>query len=69
VVVVSNPEPFAGVIGAYPSSGSMLVRESGGSAARLTAMSSTSVRIDVDADGDGVFESTMDRTWSDIAAG
>ncbi len=69
VVVVSNPEPFTGVVGAFPSSGSMLVRESGGSAARLTATSSTTVRIDVDADGDGVFESTLDRTWSEIAAG
>jgi hypothetical protein len=67
VVVISNPEPFTGIVGAYPSTGSLLVRESGGSAARLTATSSTSVRIDVDADGDGVFESTMERAWSDIA--
>ncbi len=69
VVVISNPEPFTGTVGAYPSAGSLLVSESGGSAAKLTALSSTNVRIDVDADGDGIFESTMDRTWSDIAGG
>ena len=69
VVVISNPEPFSGAVGEYPSAGSLLVRESGGSAARLTVTSPTGVRIEVDADGDGVFESTMERTWSDIAAG
>ena len=66
-VTISNPEQFSGVIGAFPSSGSLLVRESGGGTARLTATSSTSVRIDVDANGDGVFESSMTRTWGEIA--
>jgi hypothetical protein len=66
-VTISNPEQFSGAIGAFPSRGSLLVRESGGSAARLTATSSTSVRIDVDANGDGVFESSMTKTWGEIA--
>ncbi|HMN80558.1 MAG TPA: hypothetical protein PKA20_11570 [Burkholderiaceae bacterium] len=65
-ITISNPVPFQGTIGTFPSSGSLRVQASDGSAARLTATSATSVQIDVDANGDGAYESTSTRTWSQL---
>ncbi|MGE0802473.1 MAG: hypothetical protein AB7G13_28015 [Lautropia sp.] len=66
-ITISSPVPFQGTVGTFPSSGSLRVQASDGSAARLTAMSATSVQIDVDANGDGAYESTSTRTWSQLA--
>lgn len=64
---LSSPTPFQGTAGTFPSSGSLRVQASDGSAARLTATSATSVVIDVDANGDGTYESSSVRTWSQVA--
>lgn len=68
-ITITNPVPFQGTVGTYPSSGSLRVQAADGSAARLTATSATSVIVDVDANGDGTYESSSTRTWAQIAAG
>lgn len=59
--------PFSGVAGAPPSSGVLRVNGANNTSLTLTALSSTSVRIDVDANGDGVFETSTIKTWSELA--
>lgn len=60
--------PFSGIEGAPPSSGVLKVTGANNTSLTLTALSSTSVRIDVDTNGDGVFDTSTSKTWSEIAA-
>ena len=60
--------PFSGIEGAPPSSGVLKVSGANNTSLTLTALSSTSVRIDVDTNGDGVFDTSTSKTWSEIAA-
>jgi len=57
---------FQGMGGAYPFAGQLLVTGNG-SAVRLIALSDTTVRIETDPDGDGIFELLEETTWDDIA--
>ena len=57
---------FQGMGGAYPFAGQLLVTGNG-SAVKLIALSDTTVRIETDPDGDGVFELLEETTWDDIA--
>lgn len=57
---------FQGMGGAYPFAGELLVTGDG-SAVKLIALSDTTVRIETDPDGDGVFELLEETTWDDIA--
>jgi len=50
----------------YPSSGTVLVEGSTGSAVKLEAVSATQVRQSLDANGDGTFESTVVKLWSEL---
>lgn len=63
---IANPQPFEGSIGAFPSTGVLQVVGAASSSATLTALSATSVRIDVDSNGDGVTDATQTRTWSSL---
>lgn len=57
---------FQGMGGAYPFAGQLLVTGNG-SAVKLIALSDTTVRIETDPDGDGIFELLEETTWDDIA--
>jgi hypothetical protein len=67
-LVLSTPQAFSGSIGAFPSAGTLTVVDSTNASASLVALSSTSVRIDFDGNGDGSVDNSQVRTWSEIAA-
>lgn len=67
VVQYSTPVTFAGEGVDYPDSGSMLV-EGENSSARLTAVDNVNVTIEVDTNGDGVIDNTINTTWADLAS-
>jgi hypothetical protein len=50
----------------FPSSGQVLVTGANNSRLRITVISNTQVRLELDADGDGTFESNNVVTWSSI---
>ena len=49
----------------FPGSGSLLI-STVGSAARLTAIDNVNVTIDIDNDGDGVYDEMINTTWAAI---
>lgn len=64
-VVISTSTPFHYLSGGtYPSIGTMIVTGSSNGRARLTVIDSTSYTIDVDADGDGIYEISTSHTWT-----
>ncbi|NJD61397.1 MAG: hypothetical protein FIA93_01580 [Deltaproteobacteria bacterium] len=64
-VVVSTATPFTFATGsATPSSGVLVITGRSNGKVRLTAIDTTTCSIDVDADGDGVYESTYLYPWS-----
>ncbi len=67
-VDVTTPQALAVVTGdVFPSSGEILVSGSSGSKARLTALSSTEFQVEVDADGDDAYETTLGPlTWGAV---
>jgi hypothetical protein len=64
VVSYSTPTMFQGVDSDYPSSGQFLVTGDS-SSARLTA-EGVNVLIEIDADGDGIYEDTINTTWAEL---
>jgi hypothetical protein len=67
VVTVATPTPlFAYDVDAYPRSGQMIATGASNSRVRLTALSATTVRIELDANGDGSYESSVDQPWSSL---
>ncbi len=68
-VTVQTLEDFVTDAGdQYPSSGQALATGSNGSKCRLTVVNNVNVTLEVDADGDGVYETTIDTTWAAIDA-
>jgi hypothetical protein len=68
VVDYSTPVTFEGVDTGYPTAGVLLV-EGENSAARLVAQANgVDVVIEIDADGDGVFEDTINTTWEALTS-
>jgi hypothetical protein len=67
-VDVTTPQPLVVVTGEdHPSSGEFVVTGANNSSARLTALSATTFQIDVDADGDGTYETTVGTfTWGTL---
>ncbi|MGF6610244.1 hypothetical protein OKW45_005166 [Paraburkholderia sp. WSM4175] len=63
---VKTNAPFQAVGAASPSTGSMTVTAADQSSATLTAIDSTNVRIDIDSNGDGVIDQTINTTWADL---
>lgn len=50
----------------YPHAGQTVVSGASGTKLRMTAVDSMSVRLELDANGDGTYEITTIRPWSDI---
>jgi len=62
----STPTPLQGFDSEYPSSGQFLVTGEN-SSALLTAEGDT-VLIEIDADGDGIYEEMINTTWAELEA-
>lgn len=62
----STPEPFTGLVDAPPEAGVLVIRGGHNASVRLTATGGGDVRIEVDEDGDGTYESTTYTTWDSI---
>ncbi|MDH5619036.1 MAG: hypothetical protein OEZ11_10375 [Gammaproteobacteria bacterium] len=67
VVRYSTPVTFAGEGFDFPSSGTFLVMGEN-SSARLTAVDNINVMIEIDGNGDGVVDATINTTWAALAA-
>lgn len=70
-VTAETTAPFKGLSNGYPSEGTLLISGAADTRIRLTALDATNVRLEVDADGDGVFESenTVTITWFELEEG
>lgn len=66
-VTITTPQPLV-ITGdaAYPSSGQLLVRGHANSAVRITALNTTQARLELDADGDGTYETQTTKTWAEL---
>ena len=62
VVRYSTPLQFSGEGADYPSAGVLLV-EGANSSARLTAVDNVNVMLELDVNGDGVVDQTIETTW------
>jgi hypothetical protein len=51
---------------AYPSQGQLLITGASGSTLLVTALNSTQVQLQVDANGDGTVDSTTTATWASL---
>jgi hypothetical protein len=66
-VTLSTVSPFVALPDdAYPSSGQMLATGLAGSKVSLTALNATTVLLELDANGDGTYESSVSRAWSSL---
>ena len=65
IVSYSTPVEFSGAGTDFPSEGVLLV-EGTNSLARLTAVDNVSVTIELDINGDGVTDETVNTTWVDL---
>lgn len=67
-LVYATTLPFAGnaAAGPFPSSGVMVVRGANDSSLTITAIDGTTVRIDIDEDGDGQTDATLTITWAQL---
>jgi hypothetical protein len=72
-VNVTTLTPFQTAAGkTFPNSGAILISGAMGSAIKVTVLGDESapppqVRIELDANGDGVFETVLNRNWSDLS--
>lgn len=66
-VTIATPTALSGAgTDPYPSSGQMLITGASGSKLRLTVIDSTQVKLEIDTDGDGTYESTSTVAWSTL---
>jgi uncharacterized repeat protein (TIGR01451 family) len=61
------PLVFATLTQDFPNNGMLLLTGANGAAVRVTALSPTQLNLAVDADGNGVFETAVLLTWSDLS--
>lgn len=62
-----TPVTFLGDDFGYPHTGELLVTGAN-SSARLIAVDAQNVRIEIDSDGDGTVDETLNMTWDELAA-
>lgn len=65
IISYSTPVIFAGFDSDYPSSGEFLVSGSG-SSLRLIAIDNVNVNIELDTNGDGTVDETLQTTWAEL---
>ncbi len=65
-VKVQTLAPFVSSYSAYPSSGQALFTGANKATVRATALDSTRVKIELDADGDGVYELNTTKLWREL---
>lgn len=61
---VTTTTPFKRLTGAYPYQGALKVTGSGNTSVTLTALDNTNVRLDIDKNGDGATDDTVNTTWA-----
>jgi CTP-dependent riboflavin kinase len=66
--VVKTNTPFKELEGYYPYQGSMTVTATDNTSLRLNVLSATSVQIQIDKNGDGVYEEATTTTWNELAS-
>ena len=66
-VTIDTPVPFVRQLSQpRPASGQATVTGANGAMLRLTALSSTQVRIELDADANGTYETSVIKLWSEL---
>ena len=65
VISYTTTVMFEGLGNDYPNTGELFV-DGGDSSARITAIDSVNVQIEIDADGDGMVDETIMTTWAEI---
>jgi len=66
-VTISTPQAVVQNVGdAYPSTGQFVIVGAAGSSVRATVLDATQVKLELDADGNGSFESATDVAWSTL---
>jgi hypothetical protein len=66
-VTIATPVPFVRVFPqTRPSSGQATATGANGGVVRVTALSNTQVRIELDADANGTFETSVIKLWSEL---
>jgi hypothetical protein len=64
-VVFDTPTPLTGSGSEHPTAGVMMLRGSNGSVVRVTLMGED-VLFEIDANGDGTYDTSFTRTWSEL---
>jgi hypothetical protein len=68
-ITIATPQPLVEASSdTYPSSGQVILTGASGSAVRATVLDNTQVKIELDANGDGTYESTSIVTWNALIA-
>ena len=65
VITYTTTVMFEGLGSDYPNIGELQV-DGGGSSARITAVNSVDVQIEIDTDGDGMVDETIMTTWAEL---
>jgi hypothetical protein len=66
-VTLATVSPVVQVRGSpYPNAGQVTATGLGGSKMRLTVQSATTVQIELDADGNGAYETSVTKPWSEL---
>jgi hypothetical protein len=68
-ITISTPQPLVeNASDPYPSSGQVVVTGASGSSVRATVLDDTQVKLELDANGDGTYESSSTIAWGAIIA-
>ena len=66
-ITISTPQALVQLSSdTYPSAGQVIVTGASGSAVRVTVLDNTQVKVDLDANGDGTYESTATVAWTSL---
>ena len=67
LVTIATPVPFVRTFPApYPSVGQATATGANGGVVKVTAISNTQVKIELDADANGTFETSVTKLWSEL---